>query len=222
MYAYDGQSPSQKVSEHSIQTVEDTVMNEIIAKQPCDKCSEVLRFETPTPKPMRRPFWNTMQQFPKRRHVEHRNDERRENDTKTTNINVDSSCQSNSQAGAQEVQLCVVRWPEEPRWIQVKHKRCQALEQVAIAKTGSTAHYDSTLNSNICEDTTSEINMQNIADHSSHSCALHDAPTGLLKSAALHRTSIAEAEFPLLVGHDFAGIDLWRHGLQTVLKRPLH
>ena len=156
-----------------------------------------------------------------KRNVRQRSDKKSENQDTQRCTTIGHICQTNYQSNATIVQSYMLYSPTEARWIKVTKENDQVRNQNAKAKTDSTIYHGNTVKAECCEEIRSKVNMETSPDHSSHHGDPGRSHNCLTQHATSHNISTSETQLPLLIGHDFAGIDLWRHGLHTVLKRPL-
>ena len=156
-----------------------------------------------------------------KRNVRQRSDKKSENQDTQHCTTIGHICQTNYQSNATIVQSYMLYSPTEARWIKVTKENDQVRNQNAKAKTDSTIYHGNTVKAECCEEIRSKVNMETSPDHSSHHGDPGRSHNCLTQHTTSHNISTSETQLPLLIGHDFAGIDLWRHGLRTVLKRPL-
>ena len=155
------------------------------------------------------------------RNVRQRSDKKSENQDTQRCTTIGHICQTNYQSNATIVQSYMLYSPTEARWIKVTKENDQVRNQNAKAKTDSTIYRGNTVKAECCEEIRSKVNMETSPDHSSHHGDPGRSHNCLTQHTTSHNISTSETQLPLLIGHDFAGIDLWRHGLHTILKRPL-
>ena len=82
--------------------------------------------------PQRRTAHAAMLESPHPRHTRARGAARREDAKEPLYVTVSGIADSSSRSDAHILQAYVLYWPEEPRWVEVKDRRTQAIEQVAV------------------------------------------------------------------------------------------
>ena len=80
----------------------------------------------------RRCAWSAMLESPQKRSVRANGDQKCEVKTEPTYITVGSICQSNSRSDSHVLQAYVLYWPEQPRFVSVRERRGQSVDQVAV------------------------------------------------------------------------------------------